>query len=57
MSSVGSSISEHDREFDLVHWARSGEALQTLTYKNEVSILKKAAKMMSAMPKGGENVD
>jgi 8-oxo-dGTP pyrophosphatase MutT (NUDIX family) len=57
MSPVGGSIAEHDHEFDQVDWLGSGEAIQTLTYQNEVDILKKAVDMVSPGPKEEEDVD
>lgn len=47
MSPTGGSISEHDREFDAVHWRRDHEALRTLSYRNEAKIVEKAMKMVS----------
>ena len=56
MSAVGGSTSQHDQEFDMVRWSPSEEALQTLTYKNEVDILKKALKMVETRSqKGGRD--
>ena len=47
MSPIGGSISEHDQEFDAVHWRHDQEALRTLTYRNEANIVEKAMKMVS----------
>ena len=57
MSPVGGSIADHDHEFDLVHWLGSGEALRTLTYQNEIDILKKAVDIVSPRPREEQAVD
>jgi 8-oxo-dGTP pyrophosphatase MutT (NUDIX family) len=44
MEAIGGNISNHDHEFDEVHWIKFPLALQLMTYQNEVQILKKAHK-------------
>lgn len=43
MCPVGGSLDDHDMEFDVVRWFAVEEALHTLTYQNEVDVVRKAA--------------
>jgi 8-oxo-dGTP pyrophosphatase MutT (NUDIX family) len=47
MSATGGDISLHDHEFDFVKWVPAGEAMATMTYENEVKIVKKGLSMVS----------
>ena len=42
MSPTGGSMEQHDPEFDLVAWVPQGRAIETLTYSNEIDVLKRA---------------
>ena len=41
MSPTGGDLSLHDHEFDVAQWFLLGEALDSLTYKNEADIVQK----------------
>ncbi|MEK7847423.1 MAG: NUDIX hydrolase [Chloroflexota bacterium] len=43
MRPTGGSLEAHDVEFDVARWFPVEEALRTLTYKNEVEVVRKAA--------------
>ena len=47
MSANGGDISLHDQEFDTVCWAPVQEALDNLTYDNEVRIVQKGLSLVS----------
>ena len=47
MSAHGGGLSLHDHEFDVVNWCPAEEACETLTYENEVRIVKKGLSMVS----------
>jgi len=46
LKNVGGSVTNHDFEADRVRWFPISEALQVLTYVNEIRILKKAEKFL-----------
>ena len=46
MSPDGGDMSRHDHEFDTVRWFPVAEALETLTYENEVKIVKKGVSLV-----------
>ena len=46
MAPTGGDISLHDHEFDTVRWAPVDEALNILTYDNEVNIVQKGISMV-----------
>jgi 8-oxo-dGTP pyrophosphatase MutT (NUDIX family) len=48
MEAVGGSTDNHDVEYDRVEWRPADVALRTLTFKNEVDIVKKALQMVEA---------
>jgi 8-oxo-dGTP pyrophosphatase MutT (NUDIX family) len=48
LEAVGGSTSEHDHEYDRVEWRPIGIAIRTLSFKNEVDIVKKARQMIEA---------
>jgi 8-oxo-dGTP pyrophosphatase MutT (NUDIX family) len=48
MEAVGGSTDNHDVEYDRVEWRPADVALKTLTFKNEVDIVKKALQMVEA---------
>jgi len=50
MEPVGGSLDQHDPEFDVVKWATIEEAQRTLTYKNEVEMVARAAHMLRGEP-------
>ncbi len=47
MSPTGGDISDHDDEFDVVHWMSVEEALDTLTYDNEVRVVQKGLALVA----------
>ena len=47
MSPRGGDVSLHDHEFDQVRWMPVTEALQTLTYENEVAVVRKCLSVVS----------
>lgn len=46
MEPLGGSLDQHDPEFDVVKWATVGEALRTLTYRNEVDMVAQAVRIL-----------
>ena len=46
MSPTGGDLSLHDHEFDEVHWLPVPEALEALTYDNEVKIVEKSLSLV-----------
>ncbi|HET8945140.1 MAG TPA: NUDIX hydrolase [Dehalococcoidia bacterium] len=48
LEAVGGNTSEHDHEYDRVEWRPIGIAVRTLSFKNEVDIVKKARQMIEA---------
>lgn len=46
MVPIGGATDQHDPEFDVVEWFEAQEALKTLAYANEVSVLKRALDMI-----------
>lgn len=49
MEATGGDTSRHDVEYDRVEWRPIGEALKTLSFKNESEMVVKARKMIEAM--------
>ena len=47
MVPVGGGIELHDPEFDVVRWFTSEDALEVLTYANEVEVLRRALEAIS----------
>ena len=47
MSATGGDISQHDQEFDYVRWFSAGEALNVMTYGNEVKVVEKGLSLAS----------
>lgn len=47
MVPVGGGFELHDPEFDVVRWFTSEEALEVLTYANEVTVLRRALEVIS----------
>ena len=47
MSANGGDLSLHDHEFDYVRWLPASEAIKTLTYDNEVRVVKNALYLIS----------
>lgn len=47
MNATGGDLSLHDHEFDYVRWLPADEALRTLTYDNEVRVVKNALYIIS----------
>ena len=41
MSATGGDVSLHDQEFDEVRWLQADQAVETMTYQDEVEIVKK----------------
>lgn len=52
MTPVGGDVSLHDHEFDVVKWWPLTEALDTLTYENEVKIVQKGVSLVPEQPRG-----
>jgi 8-oxo-dGTP pyrophosphatase MutT (NUDIX family) len=52
MVPIGGHVDQHDPEFDMVQWFPSEEALENLTYANEVEVLRQALALISER-KGG----
>jgi 8-oxo-dGTP pyrophosphatase MutT (NUDIX family) len=46
MAKVGGRTDDHDLEFDVIRWFPIGEALDALTYANEVEVLRRALGQM-----------
>ncbi len=51
MSADGGDISLHDHEFDYVRWLSASDAMRTLTYDNEVRVVKNALSLISISKK------
>ena len=47
MSANGGDLSLHDHEFDYVRWLPASDAMRTLTYDNEVQVVKNALHLIS----------
>ena len=47
MSATGGDVSRHDHEFDVVRWVPVEEALDTLTYPSEVTIVQKGIALVA----------
>ena len=52
MTAVGGDMSLHDHEFDVVKWSPINEALESLTYKNEVKIVQKGISLVEEKSRG-----
>lgn len=48
LEAVGGNTAEHDHEYDRVEWRPIEIAIKTLSFKNEVDIVKKARQMIEA---------
>ena len=48
MTPTGGDISLHDSEYDTVTWLPAAEALKSLSYENEVRVVRKGLSMVSA---------
>ncbi len=55
MVPVGGDTELHDPEFDVVRWFPSDEALRSLTYPNEVHVLRRALDLISGRLEDGPN--
>jgi 8-oxo-dGTP pyrophosphatase MutT (NUDIX family) len=47
MLPVGGSLEDHDSEFDIVQWFPAEEAYTSLSYRNEVAIVRRAMDVVS----------
>ncbi len=47
MSPTGGDLTQHDHEYDVVRWIPAEEALNALTFENEVRIVQKAVSLAS----------
>ena len=47
MSPIGGDLTLHDQEYDVARWILAEDALNTLTYENEVRIVQKAVSLAS----------
>ena len=47
MSATGGDVSLHDQEFDVVRWVPVDQAFETMTYENEVAIVRKGLSLVS----------
>ena len=54
MTAVGGDVSLHDDEFDVVKWWPIDEALESLTYENEVKIVQKGISLVAENSRGGD---
>jgi 8-oxo-dGTP pyrophosphatase MutT (NUDIX family) len=52
MVPIGGSTADHDSEYDLVEWFPAEQAVKTLSYRNEVEVLRKAIAMLSESGSG-----
>ena len=50
MSATGGDVSLHDHEFDVVRWVPVDEAFETMTYENEVTVVRKGLSLVSKNP-------
>jgi 8-oxo-dGTP pyrophosphatase MutT (NUDIX family) len=48
MEALGGNTADHDVEYDRVEWRPADGALKTLTFKNEVDMVRKALQMVEA---------
>ena len=48
MSPVGGHIDQHDPEFDVVQWFEVGDALSSMAYGNEASVLRRAVDLVES---------
>jgi 8-oxo-dGTP pyrophosphatase MutT (NUDIX family) len=48
MEALGGDTNNHDVEYDRVEWRQAPAALKTLTFKNEVDMVKKALQIVEA---------
>ena len=48
MSPVGGHIDQHDPEFDIVQWFDADEALGSMAYGNEASVLRRAMNVLKS---------
>lgn len=46
MTAIGGDTNDHDWEYDLVEWVHVEEACRRLTFKNDVSVVRKAQEMI-----------
>ena len=53
MSPIGGDTSQHDDEFDLVRWMPVEEALDTLTYDDEVRVVQKGIALVAQDDRSG----
>ncbi len=53
MSANGGDLSLHDHEFDYVRWLPASDAMKTLTYDNEVRVVKNALYLISKKARAG----
>ena len=53
MSPVGGDISLHDHEFDEVRWLPADRAYETMTYENEVDVVKKGLSLVQKETRAG----
>ena len=47
MSAIGGDVTFHDHEFDIVTWCPADEALNSLSYENEIRIVKNGLSLAS----------
>jgi 8-oxo-dGTP pyrophosphatase MutT (NUDIX family) len=52
MTAMGGDMSLHDHEFDVVKWSPINEALESLTYENEVNIVQKGISLVEEKSRG-----
>ena len=55
MSPVGGHIDQHDPEFDIVQWFAVDEALNSMAYGNEATVLRRAMDVMKS--RQGQGID
>lgn len=54
MTATGGSVKEHDWEYDRVDWFPVEEASKTLSYRNEVDVVRKAIVLIEGEGRGEE---
>ena len=57
MSPVGGHIDQHDPEFDVVQWFDVDEALNSMAYGNEASVLRRAMDVIMSRQGQGQGQD
>lgn len=51
MRAIGGSTDDHDHEYDEIRWVTADEAIATLSYENEIGVVRQATAMLAGEPK------